>query len=266
ALTLRRRTDVRAYAPSLTRDWLLRAHARCGLCGTIIACILRARDKSGGYYVCRHRTHPQGGPRCSAAPYVRRDDTERRAPGAMLARVKELAVLLTKAPPRVRAKPTKDYEGEAERIKAARTRLLTLVTDPDCGVSLDHVKEQLRELNVKIATLAEHTRQHRSESVEDSAEGRARALAFVHAILTQWDTFGPGELRALLMALAAKVLLTSKGTIEYVWREPSAFVPASGKASEEIKRLAAPPSDAARPMLAAANEDRPTEIGASRVA
>src|SRR5262249_20686589 len=153
---------VRAYAPSLTRDWLLRANARCGLCGTIIACILRTDEKSGGYYVCRHRTHPRG-ERCSAAPYVRRDDTERLVRGAMLARVKELAVLLTKAPPKVRAKPTKDFEGEADRLRAAKTRLLTLVTDPDCGVSLDHVKEQLRELNVKIATLAEQARRHQSE-------------------------------------------------------------------------------------------------------
>src|SRR5262249_55649057 len=150
-------------------------------------------------------------------------------------------------------KLTKDYESEADRIRAARTRLLTLVTDPDCGVSLDHVKEQLRELNVKIATLAEQARQQRSEVVEDSAEGRARALALGQGILTQWDTLTPGELRALLMALAAKVVITSKGTIEYVWREPFAFVPASDKASEEIKRLA-PPSDAAPPMLPAAKE------------
>ena len=54
-------------------------------------------------------------------------------------------------------------------------------------------------------------------------------------------------------------------TIEYAWREPSAFVPASDKATEEIKRLA-PSSDAALPMLAAVNEDRRTEIGAPRVA
>ena len=179
---------------------------------------------------------------------------------------KSLRYCSRKPPPKVRAKPTRDYEGEAERIKAARTRLLTLVTDPDCGVSLDHVKDRLRELNVKIATLAEHARQHQSESVEDSAEGRARALAFVQAIAAKWDTLTPSELRSLLMALATKVVITSKGTIEYAWREPSAFVPASGKASEEIKRLAAPPSDAAFPMLAAANEDRRTEIGTSRVA
>src|SRR5262249_35785637 len=155
--------------------------------------------------------------------------------------------------------------GEAERIKAARTRLLTLVTDPDCGVSLDHVKDQLRELNVKIAALAEHAREHQSESVEDSAEGRARALAFVQTIVADWDTLRPGALRALLMALATNVVITSKGTIEYAWREPSAFVPASDKATEEIKRLA-PSRDAALPMLAAVNEHRPTETGASRVA
>jgi len=67
------------------------------------------------------------------------------------------------------------------------------------------------------------------------------------------------------VALATKVVITSKGTIEYAWREPSAFVPASDKATVEIKRLA-PSSDAALPMLAAVNEDRRTEIGAPRVA
>jgi len=67
------------------------------------------------------------------------------------------------------------------------------------------------------------------------------------------------------VALATKVVITSKGTIEYAWREPSAFAPASGKASEEIKRLA-PPSDAAPPRLAAANAPIETMSPASRVA
>jgi hypothetical protein len=184
----------------------------------------------------------------------------------MLARVKELAVLLTRAPTKVRAKPTRDYEGEVERIKAAKGRLLTLVTDPDCGVFFDHVKDQLRELNVKIATLAEYARQHQPESVEDSAAGRARALAFVQAIQAGWYSFDPGELRVLLAALAERIVITSKGALEYTWREPSAFVPAAGKASDATKRFALPSSDAVPPMLGAANKDRPTEIGASRIA
>ena len=120
-----------------------------------------------------------------------------------------------------------------------------LVTDPDCGVSLDHIKDQLRELNVKIATVTEQARQHQTESVEDSAEGRARALAFVQTIQAEWASLEPGELRGLLMALAAKVVITNKGTVEYTWREPSAFVPAAGKAIEAIQRLAPPPTDAA---------------------
>jgi len=229
------------------------------LSNPIIACILRADEASGGYYVCRHRTHPHGGPRCNAAPYVRRDDTERLVRAAMLTRVKELAVLLGKAPPKVQAKPMRDFEGEAERFKTAKGRLLTLVADPDCGVSLDQVKEQLRELNVKIATLAEQARQHQTESVEDSAEGRARALAFVQSIQAEWDSLDPGELRGLLMALAAKVVITSNGTLEYEWREPSAFVSAAGKANG-IKRFALPPTDAAPPMLRAVNA--PTETAA----
>jgi hypothetical protein len=99
--------------------------------------------------------------------------------------------------------------------------------------------------------------------VEDSAKGRARALAFVQSIQAEWDRLDPGELRGLLMALAAKVVITSKGTLEYEWREPSAFVPAAGKAMEGIKRFALPPTDAAHPMPPAANA--PTET-AARVA
>jgi hypothetical protein len=118
-------------------------------------------------------------------------------------------------------------------------------------------------LNVKIATLAERARQHQAKSVEDSVEGRVRALAFVQSIQAEWDSFDPGELRGLLMALAAKVVITSRGTLEYEWREPSAFVPAAGKASERIKRFALPPTEAAPPMLPAMNA--PTET-AARVA
>jgi hypothetical protein len=69
--------------------------------------------------------------------------------------------------------------------------------------------------------LAERARQHQAESVGDSAEGRAQALAFVQSIQAEWDSLDPGELRGLLMALAAKVVITSKGTLEYEWREPS---------------------------------------------
>ena len=65
------------------------------------------------------------------------------------------------------------------------------------------------------------------------------------------------------MALAAKVVITSKRTLEYEWREPFAFVPAAVKASEGIKRFALPPTDAAPPMLPAVNA--PTET-AARVA
>jgi len=36
------------------------------------------------------------------------------------------------------------------------------------------------------------------------------------------------------VALAAKVVITSKGTLEYEWREPSAFVPVVGKASNTL--------------------------------
>lgn len=57
-----------------------------------------------------------GAPRSDAAPYVRRDDTERLVRAAMLARVKELTVLLAKAPPKVRAKLTRDFESEGERL------------------------------------------------------------------------------------------------------------------------------------------------------
>jgi hypothetical protein len=114
--------------------------------------------------------------------------------------------------------------------------------------------------------LAEQARQHQTEGVEDSAEGRARALAFVQAIQAGWDSLDPGELRGLLAALAERIVITSKGTLEYTWREPSAFVPAAGKATEAIQRFALPPTDGAPPMLDAANEARPTEISASRVA
>jgi hypothetical protein len=54
----------------------------------------------------------------------------------------------------MRTKPTRDFEGEWERLKSARARLLTLVTDPDCHLSSDHVKDQLREINVKTASEA----------------------------------------------------------------------------------------------------------------
>ena len=100
--------------------------------------------------------------------------------------------------------------------------------------------------------MSEQARQHQSEGVEDSAEGRARALAFVQAIQAAWDSLDPGELRGLLAALAERVVITSKGTLEYTWREPSAFVPAAEKASEAIPRLPPPPSDAVSTMLHAA--------------
>lgn len=218
-----------ASGESRNAGFLLRGLVYCGNCGTVLTA--HAPGPTGstthdGYYLCRHRTTGPKSKRCDG-PIARSDKVDEQLDSEVLARVEELAEILSR-PPRALAATTKkkvDHNAERERLIKKQERLIDAIGDGTIERSM--AKKKLLEIENELEEV-EQKRVADAAPLALPAVDRSALLSQVKVIRSGWGRLTAEEKRPLLKMLIDRIEIHSvpakkwtRGawTLKIMWRQ-----------------------------------------------